>query len=103
MKPREAWTTEDWRDYLDGGRPMSETFVQKQIRLVLEQQCHDAAVLLKDKLPAGVGFALFTFDFGEGGNLAYVSNGDRDDVLRLMGEWFERELAKRGIVVEDGP
>lgn len=68
---------------------MAETFVKKQVRLILEQQCHDLAELLKSKVPAGVGFTLFLSDYGEGGNLAYVSTVDRADSIRVIREWLD--------------
>lgn len=69
---------------------MAETRVQQQVRLVLEQQCRELATLLKERVPAGVGFALFIFDYGEKGNLAYVATAQRDDMRRAILEWLER-------------
>ena len=70
---------------------MSETLVQKQVRLVLEMQCREIADLLKEKVPAGVGFTLFLFDFGQKGNTAYVSMGQRDDSVKLIREWLAKQ------------
>lgn len=67
---------------------MDETFVEKQVRLILEQQCRQLAKGLRPQLPAGVGFALFLFDFGAAGNLAYVSTAHREDTIRLIEEWL---------------
>lgn len=80
---------------------MAETFVEKQVRLVLEKQTRELAELLKDKVPAGVGFALFLFDFGAAGNTAYVSTAKRDDMMNLLTEWMERQMAERGINLDD--
>ena len=80
---------------------MAETFVQKQVRLVIEKQCRELADDLKAKVPAGVGFALFLFDFGTKGNVAYVSTADRTDMMNLLTEWMEREMMKRGINMDD--
>lgn len=66
-----------------------ETLVQKQVRLVLEQQCRQIANLLKPQVPAGVGFILFLSDFGEGGNIAYVSTVERAGAIKLMQEWLD--------------
>lgn len=66
-----------------------ETLVQKQVRLVLEQQCRDIANLLKPQMPAGVGFILFLSDFGEGGNTAYVSTVERASAIKLVQEWLD--------------
>jgi hypothetical protein len=67
-----------------------ENRVQVQLRFVLEQQCRELAELLKSKVPAGVGFTLFLSDYGEGGNVAYVSTIDRHDSIRLVREWLDR-------------
>lgn len=46
-------------------------------------------------LPKGVGFSLIVFTFGEGGWLSYISNGQREDVLKMLDEY--RERLKAGI------
>jgi membrane carboxypeptidase/penicillin-binding protein PbpC len=69
---------------------VSETTTQKQVRLLLETQCRDAANLLAKHLPAGTAFALVIADFGEKGNVAYVSSAERDDMIRM----FEELLTK---------
>lgn len=68
---------------------MAESFVDKQVRLVLEKQCRELADLLKPRVPAGVGFTLFLSDFGSDGNLAYVSTVDRQDSIRMVREWLD--------------
>lgn len=75
---------------------MAETVTETQVRLVLERQCREYANLLKAKVPAGVGFALFLFDFGADGNTAYVSTADRDDMLRLIDEWSAKVRGQHG-------
>lgn len=53
----------------------------------LEELCHDLGSALKLDMPDGVGVALvLTYDFGEGGNLAYVSTGNREDCIRMLRE-----------------
>lgn len=69
----------------------NETFTQKQVRLVLEQQCRQIANLLKPQVPAGVGFILFLSDFGEGGNVAYVSTVEREGAVKLVQEWLDAQ------------
>lgn len=66
-----------------------ETLVQKQVRLVLEQQCRQIAALLQPQVPAGVGFILFLSDFGDGGNTAYVSTVERASAIKLVQEWLD--------------
>lgn len=72
---------------------MAETFVETQVRLVLEKQTREIANVVKERLPAGVGFALFLFDYGAEGNTAYVSTAKRDDMIRLIEEWLARVKA----------
>lgn len=67
-----------------------ETLAQRQVRLILEAQCRELAVMLSGKLPKEQGFALFLFDYGADGNTAYVSTANRDDMVRLLEEWLER-------------
>lgn len=73
-----------------------ESHVQKQVRLLLETQGRKTADMIRHSLPAGVGFALFIFDFGAqdspGRNAAfYLSNADRGDVARFVIDWAKRE------------
>lgn len=69
----------------------SSDLLNKQLRLLLETQGREVADMVKNKLPAGTGFALFVFDFGDKGNLAwYVSNAERPDVTKTIIEWAEK-------------
>jgi len=72
---------------------MSESHVAKQVRLVLEQQCRSIGKDIEASCPAGTGFALFLFDFGEGGNLAYISNASRPTMIKAVEEWLARAKA----------
>jgi hypothetical protein len=67
-----------------------ETMIEKQVRLVLEQQCRDVGGVIARECPAGVGFALVMFDFGDCGSMAYVSNGQRDYMVRALRELLQR-------------
>lgn len=73
---------------------MAETFTQKQVRLVLEKQCADMGRLIADSLPAGVGFCFIAFDFGNEGNAAYLSNGCREDTIKLLREMADKLEAR---------
>lgn len=42
------------------------------------------------RLPVGMGFALLMFDFGPGGNMFYISNAQREDVLKSMQEFIDK-------------
>lgn len=62
------------------------TTTQKQVRLVLEQQCAELGREIVRKLPAGVEFVFVTFDFGENGNVAYLSSAQRDGAIKMLEE-----------------
>ena len=42
------------------------------------------------RLPMGMGFVLLMFDFGEGGNMFYISDAQREDVLKSMQEFIDK-------------
>lgn len=56
----------------------------------LEKQARDIGLTIKGALPPGVGFALLVFDFGEGGSLTWISNAERDDMLRALQEFMQK-------------
>lgn len=44
-----------------------------------------------EHLPQGWGFVILAFPFGEdAGRLNYVSNGTREDVIKMMKEFIEK-------------
>ena len=64
-----------------------------------DYKVHDesAEVVLKDighligsKMPDGYGFTFLMFTFGEGGNLFYISNSRREDMIKSMEEFIEK-------------
>lgn len=49
------------------------------------------ARLIDEELPDGWGFFLMAYPFGEAkGRMNYVANGKRDDVIKLMKEFIEK-------------
>lgn len=42
-------------------------------------------------LPAGWGFLLHLFSFGDKGSSFYISNADRDDAIRMLQEWIAKQ------------
>jgi hypothetical protein len=70
-----------------------ETTTEVQVRLIQETETAKVARKLTEMLPPGQGFVLLTFDFGPQGNLAYCSNGNRDDCIRMLREWLGRQAA----------
>ncbi len=48
---------------------------------------------IDDELPEGFGFALLTFKFNtepDTSDLMYVSNANREDIVKAMEEWIEK-------------
>ena len=46
--------------------------------------------LLRAACPEGYGFSLLIFTFGEGGNMFYTSNAQREDMIRAMQEFIQK-------------
>lgn len=42
-------------------------------------------------LPAGWGFGLFLFTYGEGGTMFWLSSAQRDDMVKALQEWMRAE------------
>ena len=49
---------------------------------------------IKEKLPEGMGFALLAYEFGdaEDRRMMYVSNSNREDVIKSMLEFCDKNL-----------
>ena len=49
---------------------------------------------IKEKLPEGIGFALLAYEFGdaEDRRMMYISNSNREDVLKAMLEFVNKNL-----------
>ncbi len=56
-----------------------------------EGQLHDIGRIIADSLPDGWGFTLLLFEFGAGGSTFYLSNARRDDMVRALQEFIERQ------------
>ena len=48
------------------------------------------------ELPEGFGFVVLAFKFNEKGQLMYVSNADRADVVNAMEEWIIKTAKNYG-------
>ena len=63
-----------------------------------EKQATDAlqaiAKEIKEKLPENMGFALLAYEFGDAENrrMMYVSNSNREDVIKSMLEFCDKNL-----------
>lgn len=49
---------------------------------------------IKEKLPENMGFALLAYEFGEAEDkrMLYVSNSNREDVMKAMVEFLEKNV-----------
>jgi len=61
----------------------------------LEEQSKELGRLIDIGLNHGtgqkkIGFALLIFDFGENGDLAYISNGRRENMIKAMQECIQK-------------
>ena len=63
-----------------------------------EKEANDAlqsiAKEIKERLPENMGFALLAYEFGEAEDkrMLYVSNSNREDVMRAMVEFLEKNV-----------
>lgn len=71
-------------------RDTGETPDTRRARAELEAYARQIAEALSEALPEGLGFALLLFNFGEGGNLAWISNARREDMVRALREQLAR-------------
>ena len=62
-------------------------------RAELEEAARVIGKRVRKLCPPDTGFTVFTFDFGEKGNMAYVSNCERADMIRLVEEWLAYQKA----------
>lgn len=72
----------------------------------IRERLQDTAHAIEAHLPPGTGFILLAFDFGNSPlrRLEYVSNGHRDDCLKLMQEYIDkRRNAPWAVHEDDGP
>lgn len=67
-----------------------ETPENRRERAKMEAHSRAIAEAIAESLPEGIGFALLLFDFGEGGNLAWISNANREDMVRALREQLAR-------------
>ena len=49
------------------------------------------AEAIKVNLPAGMGFTLLMFDYGDGGNMFYTSTAKREDMIKAMKEFISKQ------------
>jgi hypothetical protein len=52
----------------------------------LEELMIEAGTELKATLPSSVGFTLLLFDYGDGGNMVFMSSARREDMISALEE-----------------
>ena len=55
-----------------------------------EKMLNEIGQILRSACPEGYGFSLLVFSFGEGGNMFYTSNAQREDMIRAMQEFIQK-------------
>ena len=63
---------------------------EEQVNNMLQEIMND----IKKKLPEGMGFTLLAYEFGdkEGRRMLYASNSNREDVIKAMLEFVDKNL-----------
>jgi hypothetical protein len=56
----------------------------------VEAALREIGELIKKKTPAGFGFSLLMFQYGEGGAMFYLSSAERADMIKAMKEFIQK-------------
>lgn len=63
---------------------------QKDAEEIVKSKMQNIAKKVNDELPTGFGFVVLSFVFGNPGQMMYVSNANREDIVQAMKEWIEK-------------
>lgn len=66
--------------------PNPDDYLRPDVR----EAANTFASVIDSMLPAGKGFALLIFDFGENGHMNWISNAEREDMIKAMKEFVAR-------------
>lgn len=84
----------------------NETPKSRRDRLQLQAIARGMAEFLDRRAglrEGGIGFTLVLYDFGEKGNLAYASNGNREDMMSTLRELLEKmEIERAALLINKG-
>ncbi len=63
-----------------------------QMNEIVKGRMQKIARKVDEELPSGYGFVVLAFNFGEGkdNEMMYVSNANRQDIVKAMKEWIEK-------------
>lgn len=59
----------------------------------LERSLKRSLAVVEREFPLQTGIIIFTFDFGPGGGLGYISNADRSDCIKMLEGWIAHQRA----------
>ncbi len=57
----------------------------------VEAKLKEIGHIIGDQMPEGFGFTLLMFDYGEGGGMFYMSSAKREDMIKAMKEFINRQ------------
>lgn len=75
---------------------MPDDPIEEGLRVVMNDVAHLISAAIDKHADRPMGFMLLTFDFGEGGRTSYISNAEREDVIKAMQEWIGRQDGDTG-------
>lgn len=60
--------------------------------MLSREHANDLARMVEQNIPKEYGFCLLLFPFGEGDDnrMQYISNGNREDIVKAMKEWIKK-------------
>lgn len=60
--------------------------------MLSREHANDLALMVEQNIPKEYGFCLLLFPFGESGDnrMQYISNGNREDIVKAMKEWIKK-------------
>lgn len=63
--------------------------------MLSKKHANDLAKMIEQNIPKEYGFCLLIFPFGEVENIEdnrmqYISNGNREDIVKAMKEWIKK-------------
>lgn len=63
---------------------------QEEIEEIVKSRLQSIAKKVNNELPTGFGFVVLSFAFSNPGQMMYVSNANRGDIVKAMKEWIEK-------------
>jgi hypothetical protein len=67
---------------MDNNFEVKDEEIEKKLRFI--------GSIIKKQLPKELGFTLMLFDYGEKGNMFYISSAQREDMIKAMKEFIAK-------------